>query len=90
MDGTRGSLPRCSNCGTEIPWRPVRFQGRLYCCGGCAQGGPCYCSYDLPRIPHPPNSPRPFHGRGGSKISPLAAGEGDRAGEGWQSFVRRK
>jgi hypothetical protein len=41
------SEPRCSNCGAAIPWRPVMHRGRIYCCGGCAQGGPCYCSYDL-------------------------------------------
>lgn len=40
-------LPRCGNCGTEIPWKPVVHQGRPFCCGGCARGGPCYCSYDL-------------------------------------------
>ena len=31
----------------EIPWRPAVHRGTTYCCGGCAQGGPCYCSYDL-------------------------------------------
>jgi hypothetical protein len=39
--------PHCANCGVEIPWRPTLHHGRPYCCGGCAQGGPCYCSYDL-------------------------------------------
>lgn len=41
------SLPRCANCGVEIPWRPAVHRGKTYCCGGCVQGGPCYCSYDL-------------------------------------------
>jgi hypothetical protein len=41
--------PRCATCGVEIPWRPAIHRGGTYCCGGCAQGGPCYCSYDLPR-----------------------------------------
>ena len=40
-------MPCCANCGIEIPWRPANHHGRTYCCGGCAQGGPCYCSYDL-------------------------------------------
>ncbi len=40
--------PCCANCGLDIPWRPVVADGRVYCCGGCARGGPCYCSYDLP------------------------------------------
>lgn len=39
--------PHCANCGVEIPWRPAVYRGQTYCCGGCAQGGPCYCSYDL-------------------------------------------
>lgn len=41
------NLPQCANCGVPIPWRPVVHRGKTYCCGGCAQGGPCYCSYDL-------------------------------------------
>jgi hypothetical protein len=39
--------PRCANCGVEIPWRPTFHRNSAYCCGGCAQGGPCYCSYDV-------------------------------------------
>jgi hypothetical protein len=42
--------PRCGNCGIEIPWTPVVHQGMQFCCGGCAQGGPCYCSYDLASV----------------------------------------
>lgn len=38
--------PRCDNCGAAISWKPVMHRGQRYCCGGCAQGGPCYCSYD--------------------------------------------
>ena len=37
----------CANCGAEIHWPPAMHRGKTYCCGGCAQGGPCYCSYDL-------------------------------------------
>lgn len=47
MAAERPGAPRCANCGVEIPWRPAVHHGRTYCCGGCAQGGPCYCSYDL-------------------------------------------
>jgi hypothetical protein len=36
----------CANCGLAIAWPPVRVDGNAYCCGGCALGGPCYCSYD--------------------------------------------
>jgi hypothetical protein len=47
MPPTPTGLPHCANCGVEIPWRPAFHRGKTYCCGGCAQGGPCYCSYDL-------------------------------------------
>ena len=46
----RSGAVRCANCGVEIPWRPAVHHGRSYCCGGCAQGGPCYCSYDLTTV----------------------------------------
>lgn len=45
--GTPRETPRCANCGADIPWAPAMHRGETYCCGGCAQGGPCYCSYDL-------------------------------------------
>lgn len=60
----QSGLPRCANCDAEIAWRPTIHLGRAYCCGGCAQGGPCYCSYDLSMLDwqpcaHPPTtSPR--------------------------------
>lgn len=47
MPPTPSDLPQCANCGVDIPWRPAIHRGKTYCCGGCAQGGPCYCSYDL-------------------------------------------
>ncbi|MEA2586241.1 MAG: hypothetical protein QOF33_4326 [Thermomicrobiales bacterium] len=47
LEPDRSDTPRCHNCGIEIPWSPVIHQGDRFCCGGCAQGGPCYCSYDL-------------------------------------------
>jgi hypothetical protein len=47
MADEQSGLPRCANCDVEISWRPVAHRGRPYCCGGCAQRGPCYCSYDL-------------------------------------------
>lgn len=40
---------RCVNCGLEMAWAAVVVDGQPYCCGGCAQGGPCYCSYDPPQ-----------------------------------------
>ena len=43
--GRDGGL-RCANCGVEISRPLVLEDGNGYCCGGCALGGPCYCSYD--------------------------------------------
>jgi hypothetical protein len=43
--------PCCANCRLDIPWPPVVANGQVYCCGGCARGGPCYCSYDAPEAP---------------------------------------
>lgn len=37
---------RCANCGLPLSWPSILVNGIEYCCGGCAQGGPCYCSYD--------------------------------------------
>jgi hypothetical protein len=38
-------VPRCANCDIEILWTPVYRQGVVYCCAGCAAGGPCSCDY---------------------------------------------
>jgi hypothetical protein len=44
------SKPICANCGILIRWQPTMVDGNLYCCLGCAQGGPCECDYgNLPR-----------------------------------------
>jgi len=37
---------RCGNCSLPVGWPRVYMGGVAYCCLGCAQGGPCYCSYD--------------------------------------------
>jgi hypothetical protein len=50
MVAAQTSMPVCANCGVDISWRPRIHRGQPYCCGGCAQGGPCYCSYDLATI----------------------------------------
>lgn len=36
---------RCANCDIEFPWTPVRVEQKIYCCSGCAAGGPCCCDY---------------------------------------------
>ena len=40
----------CANCGIVIRWQPTKIGANIYCCLGCAEGGPCRCDYDnLPR-----------------------------------------
>lgn len=40
----------CETCGIWIRWQSTTVDGHVYCCLGCAQGGPCECDYDnLPR-----------------------------------------
>jgi hypothetical protein len=70
MADEQSGLPRCANCGAEISWRPVVHRGSTYCCGGCAQGGPCYCSYDMATLGWLPvmriQRPRPNPKKGAS------------------------
>jgi hypothetical protein len=40
---------RCANCDIEFFWSPIVVQGSIYCCTGCAAGGPCTCDYSLYR-----------------------------------------
>jgi hypothetical protein len=40
---------RCANCDIEFFWAPTVVQGKMYCCAGCATGGPCNCDYSLYR-----------------------------------------
>jgi hypothetical protein len=36
----------CASCDGRITDRPVYAMDEAYCCHGCAQGGPCVCSYE--------------------------------------------
>jgi hypothetical protein len=36
----------CANCGITIRWASTIVEEKVYCCPGCAQGGPCDCDYD--------------------------------------------
>lgn len=36
---------KCESCDIELPVLPLMRDGRCYCCAGCADGGPCVCSY---------------------------------------------
>ena len=38
----------CDGCFAEFDWTPTEFEGRSYCCRGCADGGPCACTYGTP------------------------------------------
>ena len=38
---------RCSSCDIDLTGvRPIAVDGRSYCCSGCAEGGPCICTYE--------------------------------------------
>jgi hypothetical protein len=55
--------PVCATCGIVIHWEPTVVDGELYCCLGCAQGGPCDCDYD--NLPQPGQSnPMVLQGQG--------------------------
>jgi len=41
----------CACCGIAIHWQPTIIDDKLYCCLGCAEGGPCNCDYD--NLPNP-------------------------------------
>lgn len=42
---------RCENCGILITWQPTVVDAHVYCCLGCAVGGPCSCDYsNLPSL----------------------------------------
>lgn len=36
-------LTHCANCRIEVRIDAVTREGRVYCCDGCAIGGPCVC-----------------------------------------------
>jgi chaperonin GroES len=36
---------RCANCDIEFSWPATIRGGKIYCCSGCAAGGPCCCDY---------------------------------------------
>ncbi len=42
-------VSRCANCDIEFFWPTTVAQGSIYCCTGCAAGGPCNCDYSLYR-----------------------------------------
>jgi hypothetical protein len=36
----------CASCELALSGPPVYRRDETYCCLGCAEGGPCICSYD--------------------------------------------
>lgn len=36
----------CASCDALLTGRPIYHMDETYCCLGCAQGGPCVCSYE--------------------------------------------
>jgi len=36
---------KCESCDIEVAVLPLMRYDRCYCCAGCADGGPCVCSY---------------------------------------------
>jgi len=36
---------KCESCDIEIAVLPLWREDRYFCCSGCADGGPCICSY---------------------------------------------
>ena len=40
----------CANCFAEFDWSPTVEEGEEFCCAGCAQGGPCICTYGAPPL----------------------------------------
>ncbi len=37
----------CESCGIAFHWQPTIVGKSIYCCLGCAEGGPCTCDYSL-------------------------------------------
>ena len=48
---------RCASCDIEVDRLPFIIKGLVYCCRGCAEGGPCVCSY----VDDPARYPRNGH-----------------------------
>lgn len=36
---------KCESCDIELTALPLWRDDRYFCCSGCADGGPCICSY---------------------------------------------
>jgi hypothetical protein len=55
MGDVQGHAMRCESCDIEVTDHPVTARGHIYCCTGCADGGPCVCSYENQQVIFPTN-----------------------------------
>ncbi len=39
-------MKRCDSCDIELTGSALLMKGKPYCCRGCAEGGPCICTYE--------------------------------------------
>lgn len=49
---------RCASCDIDLEGEPLVVDGKPFCCQGCAQGGPCTCTYEDGRGRHHRNGHR--------------------------------
>jgi 6-pyruvoyltetrahydropterin/6-carboxytetrahydropterin synthase len=47
----------CANCFIDFAWQPVMLEDEAFCCAGCAQGGPCICTYREEPVTAAPSVP---------------------------------
>src|SRR5689334_13255540 len=45
MTEVQNGINNCANCEIEFFWPPTVVEDKVYCCSGCAGGGPCCCDY---------------------------------------------
>ena len=49
---------RCASCDIELTSDPLIVAGKPFCCPGCAEGGPCTCTYEGDQGRYPRNGHR--------------------------------
>jgi hypothetical protein len=49
-------MSSCASCQIQLGSEAILFAGGLYCCTGCAEGGPCICTYEHDLGRYPPSS----------------------------------
>jgi len=46
---------RCASCDIELDSDAFTVGDIPFCCSGCAQGGPCICTYERDQTRYPSN-----------------------------------